>query len=411
MMERHDGRGRAPRSAPLVTNVHTPLAARQRFAKKCVGRGPSAAVARSVLTPGAMPFQRASFRALSLFALTSLAAAAAACDGDDDDDNDGVGTGSAALADACGRIFDAAQNVSDRCGYGEPLDDDLRPSERDGYVRWCSNVFGLPGVVSDVPSRLARCAADIRGLGCEALAGDDDLSCPEFEGSTGTLAAGAACDDEVQCESGSCSVSSVENLCGVCARAVGEGEACGEGGVTCAAGLLCRPPKGEARAICRAPRRVGEACENDCEAGSVCDGGVCKAPSSLPKAGEACAQRCAFGNACVDAVCVALPKENEPCLADESSAACAPGLRCNEAAQTCQRRFTGEVDPGGACGEDTYCKGGVCDGERCVAYAQVGEACDGNGQTAPGRPPPCAEGYECKAGACVAWAPSCPAGG
>ena len=339
--------------------------------------------------------------------MAAIPLAAVACDGDDEED---VGTGSAALAEACGRIFDAARNVSDRCLYGAPLVDQLRPSEREGYVRFCSGLFGLPGVVADVPSRLARCASTISASSCGALFADSNLGCAEFERATGTFAAGAACDEDVQCASGTCE-RPTDVACGACAREVGEGESCDGDGVTCGPGLSCRRPDGGGGETCQRPRRAGEACNGDCETGSLCDGGVCKATAALPKAGEACAQYCAYGNVCLGATCVALPKENEACLANDKGDDCALGLACDEATKLCRRRFTGEVDPGGACDKDTYCKGGHCAGGRCVAYAKIGEACSrGEGQNDAGAAPLCAQGHDCKAGTCAEWAPACPAG-
>lgn len=356
-------------------------------------------------------------RSLSLLLAAALPLATAACSSDDNDngdaDGDGFvdnGGGNAGVAAACGQIFDAAQSLSDRCLYGAPLDSDLRPSEREGYVRWCSITFSQPGTSADLPSGLARCAATISAAPCDILMADDDLSCPEFERPSGARKATEACDEDAQCESGTCE-SKNDDTCGVCTRAVGEGESCNAEGVSCAPGLQCRSVEGGG-ATCQRHRREGEACERDCGAGLICDGDVCKASASLPKTGEACVQFCAFGNLCIESKCVALPKENEGCRGDdEPGSRCAAGLDCNEATNVCRRQFTGEIDPGSACGEDDSCKGGYCDGGTCVAYAKLGEACveDDTNQGELSSPPPCQDGYTCREGKCAEWASACAA--
>jgi hypothetical protein len=382
-----------------------------------------AAVARGVLGPGRMACTLLSvrtLRALSLFLAAALPLATAACKSDDDDNgdadgdgfvDDGAGGAGAGVASACGQIFDAAQSLSNRCLYGAPLDSDLRPSEREGYVRGCSITFGQPGSSADLPSGLARCAAHIAAASCDIFMADDELSCPEFDHPIGARKAGEACDEDAQCESGACA-SERDDTCGVCARAAGEGESCEADDVACGPGLRCRPTGEGQGSTCQRLRREGEACERDCEAGLICDGGACKAGATLPKAGEACEQFCAFGSLCLESKCVALPGENEGCRGpDENGSRCAPGLSCDETKNTCQRRFQGEIDPGGACGEDDYCKGGYCDGGTCVAYAKLGEACvdyDSN-QGEANSPPPCGDGHVCREGKCAEWAPACPA--
>lgn len=352
-------------------------------------------------------------RALFLLLTTAFPLGVAACTNDDDGSGgEAGGAGAADLATACGQLFDAAQGMSSRCFYDVPLDRDFAPSGREAYLRWCANNFGLPGGAPEMPSRLSRCAAGVGATTCDMLAPGDDLSCPELREPSGTRKAGEPCEESLQCESGRCTTDG-ESRCGVCARLAGEGESCAGQGVACGAGLRCEPGAGGAGEVCQRRGVEGAACSNNgaCDAKLVCDGGACKAVGALPKAGEPCAQFCAFGSLCASSVCVALPREGEACVPNDTGPECAAGLRCDDASKACKRRFAGEVEPGGVCGEDDFCKGGTCRGGRCVAYAKLGEACGDEGASPgdPGAPPPCEDDYDCRAGACVAWTPACAA--
>jgi hypothetical protein len=336
------------------------------------------------------------FRALPFLFVAAFPLAIGACDDDDDDRS------STSLTGACAQYFDALQSFSGRCLYGFPTDRDFVPSARDSFTRYCSRIFSLPGAPAGFGSTLSRCAAALGISSCDAINDGDALGCSDLVEVRGTRAAGEPCEDDVQCASAACSQRS-DAECGVCARDAGEGESCAEDGVTCGAGLYCDFNDDDRPDLCRRKGPAGAACErrSECEDGLLCDGGACKPFSALPKAGEPCADRCAFGSACGDGTCVVLPQENQPCLSDDRPVpSCALGLDCDEAGNVCKRRFTGEVDPGGACDDDTFCKGGTCAAGRCVAYAKLGEACsDGDG--GPGSAPPCEDDYECTAGACA----------
>ncbi|HEU4534912.1 MAG TPA: hypothetical protein VFS00_12370, partial [Polyangiaceae bacterium] len=172
---------------------------------------------------------------LSLCFAAALPLVGVACGDDDDGENGGNTT--AGLSAACAQYFDAIQALSDRCFYGTPLDDDFRPSSREGFVRECSRSAVFPGMPPGLAPTVSKCASSLAAIDCNAVYGDDDLLCPEFADLRGSLAAGEPCEESLQCESGSCS--RFNGACGTCARTVQEGESCVEDGVTCAEGLLC----------------------------------------------------------------------------------------------------------------------------------------------------------------------------
>jgi hypothetical protein len=348
-------------------------------------------------------------RTLSFCLVAALPLVGVAC-GDDDDANVNENNTRtvAGLSDACGQYFDATQSVSNRCFYGQPLDDDFRPSARDGFVRDCGS---LPGAPAGVVGVIGRCAATLAATPCEdSSLVVANLDCAELRALRGTRQAGASCEDGVQCASGFCSYDDGSG-CGTCDRIASEGESCDALDVTCAQGLDCAPVSAEKPLLCVPSKREGQACQFDCGDGLICDRGTCKSLASLPKLGESCAGVCAIGLGCVASTCVALPDEGRPCLADNiaSFLACRYGLACDDASNTCRRPLTFEDEPGAPCGGDEdgrYCKGGYCNGDVCVAYAKLGEACSEDDSAGP----ECDNGYDCLAGKCAEKALRCGAG-
>jgi hypothetical protein len=352
-----------------------------------------------------------SLRTLSFYLLAALPLVGIACGDDDDDGSENNASTVAGLSDACGQYFDATQSMSNRCFYGQPLDDDFRPSARDGFVRQCAWNGSLPDAPGGVAGVLGRCAAALSATSCDDFAGiEANLECYEFRALRGARQAGVACEEDIQCASGSCSYIDLGD-CGTCDRVAGERESCAGPSVVCADGLECAPVVVGEPLICVPAKREGEACVFGCGDGLVCDRGACKSLASLPKAGEACGNVCAFGSACVASTCVALPDEGQPCLADNNASffACRYGLACDEASNTCFRPSTYEDEPGTPCGGDETnrsCKGGYCNGEVCVAYAKLGEACSEDDSAGP----ECDTGYDCLAGKCAEKPLRCGAG-
>ena len=151
------------------------------------------------------------------------------------------------------------------------------------------------------------------------------------------------CQDDVQCASLLCGVTSSTARCGTCYPVIQEGGACGRGDncvypltcldgtcvpwaqlgepcddkVTCTGGLTCRD------GTCQATAKDGEPCQSllDCQNRlSECVGGVCVGPE-IRQLGENCRGSfpgprvyCAFGLDCADDLtCVPGPKLGESC--------------------------------------------------------------------------------------------------
>ncbi|MFO0592143.1 MAG: hypothetical protein U0441_31660 [Polyangiaceae bacterium] len=204
-------------------------------------------------------------------------------------------------------------------------------------------MFALPDVDFGA-DQVQRCADDMREASCDkyysySMANPD---CPMV----GTRAEKDACAAYVQCASGYCSVAGGAE-CGVCA------------------------PTAALGADCTAASPV-------CESGSYCgEDGKCAAIPVI-KEGDACASGwCGNSLRCVDGKCAAPIPEGGACTS-EMDCDRANGYACANATKKCTRLKVAAV--GEACGDSlTMCSiDGNCDGQKCVARPQLGEACFGN---------------------------------
>lgn len=250
---------------------------------------------------------------------------------------------------------------------------------------------------------MARCLADVRDLPCADLSTallTDVGRCADAI--RGQVAAGAACDDSLECQAG-LYCDTAAGCPGTCQPRVVAGAACTDA-EACAAGLDCDT-------TCQAYGRAGAACGDTglpaCAFGFECDGapGVCQPltftaalgaacdpdTGSLCQAGLTCAvtdlqQRtyacqpmsaagascgrgipnpCPSGQTCVVAsgqltgTCTAQGGAGQPCLSGVLFG-CAPGLDCDSATSTCVVL----VDNGESCTVADQCAnactGGVC---------------------------------------------------
>lgn len=320
----------------------------------------------------------------------------------DSSNDEGTGETSDTLT-ACGDYFDALQSIGPRCLNGAPLDSDFESSQRDGFLKTCEYTIALPGTASGFVSSLASCAKKLGTLSCEVLLDEDDPCGLSDE--AGTRAAGEACEESVQCASGSCTAGG--SSCGTCAEKIADGGACDDDTKVCGDDSTCAGRDSESSTgTCEARKKAGAACEETdlCARGLECSEGACKA---VPKLGDACEGRCAGLAFCSESVCTALPKVGEACLGEYG--VCEYGLKCNETNQKCEKRAAPSVAIGGACDDDAlFCKEGYCnqatsedDSGVCTAYGKLGAACNDE------RGLQCEIGLRCTDAKCVELTPIC----
>jgi len=169
------------------------------------------------------------------------------------------------------------------------------------------------------------CAGVLRSRAC-----DDDGSTRPACMSPGEFAEGARCDFGTQCRSLHCLGS---GACGVCAKVVSRGQACGEDlGTACTPGNQCSKTNS---GICVDPKAtvgLGRACGVEkCESGLTCYQAVCVRPLEV---GDECSTvPCKSPLYCAwisntERRCVVLPHVGEPCR-DDPTGACELTAECD----------------------------------------------------------------------------------
>ena len=238
-----------------------------------------------------------------------------------------------------------------------------------GDVATCAVAFsgdvvrGYHGTgVTQTPDQVAACAAAIPQATCaDLLSRKTPAACKP---AAGTLADGAACAADVQCQGSRCKVA-LGQTCGVCGAPGAAGTACGIDN-DCGDGLACVANKctayGDEKATCDAT--------HPCRLDLACNAGACGAPNPV-------------GTACT--------------AADGCNAAM--GIVCNPQSKKCDTLASG--GPNAPCGfvggHIAQCtSGSLCVAINTTTYqgtcskaAAVGAACD----TAAG--PTCAPGAIC----------------
>lgn len=205
---------------------------------------------------------------------------------------------------------------------------------------------------------------------------------------TGTLAGGASCSFDLECESRACELPANCPETGCCVGTClppssgSLGTDCRtptdcDDGLVCATDKQCRPPSDET-----------ELCNIDpqCAEGLACVGQTRQMPGRcrpLPHAGEPCPyQRCADDNLrCNDAnLCVELGMPGTPCpLGIE----CASGFECDSTTQQCREYPTLGMECNTACSGDAFCYYGPSSIiGTCTAPLENTTPCDGYNQCA-----------------------------
>jgi hypothetical protein len=212
-----------------------------------------------------------------------------------------------------------------------------------GDMTTCTTRAGIPcptalaaNGTKTTPSDLESCVAALNAETCdEALDNQQPSACSI----PGSLAAGAACGSDWQCQTGFCELT-FGTLCGTCAtRAMGKAP---DGGAVCAVDAQCAATLVCAAGSCVSPGMMGATCSNTqpCLRTLACIGGTCKTPLAL-------GATCAAATDC-----------------DGSK-----GLYCDATSKTCKQ--TGTAAAGAACG---IVSGGLvsCTGGSACANITMG---------------------------------------
>jgi hypothetical protein len=124
----------------------------------------------------------------------------------------------------------------------------------------------------------------------------------------------------------------------------------------CISGYACKDVSGKKLCVSTDPNAcvLDSECTSKTGAGSLCLGGVCKAPKDLCSDST----QCNAGSSCVDGRCVT-----------KCASTCVAGYTCNATTGLC-------TDGTGACGATKACAtGSTCVGDRCVAPAKTDGTC------------------------------------
>jgi hypothetical protein len=259
----------------------------------------------------------------------------------------------------------------------------------------CPNYYFDTGSTRTVEST-AQCVAKLQGMSCNEYTLSIYPACT----SAGTLAGGAPCRFNSQCESSICQVHG--GTCGTCAAAVPVESPCSNATV-CAVNSFCNLAVsrctsnaavvlGDENAVCgtSVPPSI-------CSGNLVCAGGRCQKP---PGAGETCAidafrgERCAPGLVCQTGTCV-LPE-------DCGGTNCGASSFCNRAVPAPQcKAYAVEGQPCRAATSD-LCKPPLL----CIATGDGGAATCGQpaanlGESCAEGTRPCESMLDCSNGRCV----------
>jgi hypothetical protein len=251
---------------------------------------------------------------------------------------------------------------------------------------------------------MSACASTIQGL--VATCGDTDSSVCATSG--GTLAAGTACGDDLQCASAWCKGGGVSESvtnnnvvvsakCGVCTDVIAIGSACSQDD-KCADRGICNVTSSDpgAKGTCLAVVKndVGGACSSlptakeldSCKAGLRC--GPDQKCIALANKGDACSVGgdCAYPFACDGKTCVDAKTVGAACDPTMGDGGCARDLVCDSTSKTCTAITRG--DAGAVCDDNVkLCAVGSCNipatsgggsaaTGTCPVVLHDGDACD-----------------------------------
>lgn len=332
------------------------------------------------------------------------------------------------LAACAGGEFTAKDGATNEGGMdGGPAEDGsatgCQPECAVGQV--CMGTTCVPGCTDDTgcPTGLSCCGgmcrnlpADIDNCGmCGNACGMGGNAC---RGGTCFCGAGAICGAGQVCCGGLCADLTEDPAnCGECGTRCADGEACVEGacglppcspvcmeGETCESGVCrcgdgpaCPPGQGCCGGDCVDVNNDGAncgSCGNACEAGQVCDMGMCVTPACVPA--------CEMGNTCCGMSCYALSGDLTHCGSCAVDCTIGRGETCSMGMCRC----------GGAPGcmgtPESTCCGARCANVRtdvancgmCGRACGPGETC-ANGMCGCGAGPSCGGGRQCCGGACA----------
>lgn len=306
-------------------------------------------------------------------AIGAAAALAVACGEDESTVGLSVDSACASFVDAVCAKTDACYAGAIRLAYGDVARCKARTLET------CKSAAGAPSTAITA-DKIQACATGYRNVTCASVY--QAAAIPECPSLAGSLAAGAACGEDSQCQSAFCGKLAGAS-CGTCATPPAAGGACVGG--RCPSGLRC-----DASQKCTKPGSAGQKCvgNDDCQSDLVCNAGACGTPA---KAGEACSLTGASGAQC-DRLgvlwCNTVSSKCEPIKTAAAGAAC--GLDIASGALT-------------VCDAAAYCQ--TVDAKTfkgaCVARSADGAACKtdalGDSASATGS---CAAPAICEGGAC-----------
>ncbi len=258
------------------------------------------------------------------------------------------GTACAGYAKAyCERYAACQPKVFQGLAYGTVADCETR------ILPYCMAEISAPGSARTA-SVTAACGAAVAAESCE----DFLLETPPACRGVGTLANGAGCEFDSQCQSTRCATTS-DAWCGKCAPRIAAGGECVNDPLGCDYGLLC--PNSQ---VCTAPLQVNAPCTDSsfCAPSDVCMQGIC---DPLLAMGVTCSDstQCALSSSCVlgsstavDRTCTAPTYATQVgAFCDYSSTYCTPPL-------TCVRVTDG--------GTTSVCQPATPDGQPCASGAQ-----------------------------------------
>jgi len=298
-------------------------------------------------------------------ALAGLAQAVAACSSS----SSAGGSGGDAANQACDASFEAVYRDIYTC-VGVELPGDHVATLKTQYRKYCVAQLGEPGRTASA-AQLEACAKAHQAQTCGTQTTPAECKLDSF---AGTLAEGAGCYEDAQCQSLFCAIDVNSDVsCGKCAKRVADGEACSHATDVCVIGDRCDATSGKCvKATEVTPVAAGGGCivSLQCEAALGCINNKC-----APRVGE--------GGAC--------PNGDE----------CEQALGCDATASKCTKRSLAKA--GEACdGEVVLCETGNCNTPNpatkgtCPTVIADGAAC-----TATDGSQTCLELSTCIAGKCT----------
>jgi len=232
----------------------------------------------------------------------------------------------------------------------------------------------LPGS-GMTPAALEACAAALEVSSCQSPTGPP-LAC-QFHGS---LPGGAYCNEDIQCQSGSCQGTVLippggpvdPYTCGTCAPVATLGEVCGSAG--CESNAICltndtTAPSPTYTCVAVTEGELGASCDRlakVCKPGLYCDGNTSRC-AALGNIGAACGEgpSASWGGGCEPPlICAGSPltcreplPEGAPC-SPNAPFDCAAGLFCFATTSVCTAVTW--AGPGARCSEVQWCLVGTC---------------------------------------------------